>query len=502
VLVEDLSMASRVDGAPGAGSVHHGRKRDNPSKPKPVSPLEEIVCLAKFAPLWELAAEFETLRDGPGRPLETSPFCVCLIEAMTWGQRSIRRAMEFLDPVIWAYLRKEVEYAWPDQPERRLPERPISRDQYFYFKRTRVEFDDVIARVRAVCREVAVEVAHEIGVGDPSAGSVTHPATCQMAAGDATHIRCMTNTSKEDAIDKVTGEWLTRRFDPDGYKYHDGGQKTGHTMVSVIGRTKGSNERVIFDLGLLPRGVGDATMFTDMALELFEAMPGLRGATYDMAMHPRDFDRILAAGRVPVTKTQLTKTGQRVALNLGEHIFRTPGRADAPLVVVAIDGTPCVTLPTPDGPKEVQLQRRQTKVRRLADGSHTVGGFWRIPDLPEVPKARRGMEVWIHHNSTADEIARKKPRTRALRVIPKGDPDFDASFGVREDTESMHNHMKRSLINGRARGLGRHRVLFNLHAYQMVTNMTALLAHHADNPAALERWFGRSRPPGELRLAA
>ena len=66
----------------------------------------------------------------------------------------------------------------------------------------------------------------------------------------------------------------------------------------------------------------------------------------------------------------------------------------------------------------------------------------------------------------------------------------------------MHNHMKRSLINGRARGLGRHRVLFNLHAYQMLTNMIALLAHHADNPEELERWFGRSRPPNERRLAA
>jgi hypothetical protein len=36
-----------------------------------------------------------------------------------------------------------------------------------------------------------------------------------------------------------------------------------------------------------------------------------------------------------------------------------------------------------------------------------------------------------------------------------------------------------------ARGLGRHRVLFNLHAYQLRTNMTALLAHHADQPEEL-----------------
>lgn len=35
----------------------------------------------------------------------------------------------------------------------------------------------------------------------------------------------------------------------------------------------------------------------------------------------------------------------RVALNLGEHFFRAVDRADAALVIIAIDGTPCVTLP-------------------------------------------------------------------------------------------------------------------------------------------------------------
>ncbi len=42
----------------------------------------------------------------------------------------------------------------------------------------------------------------------------------------------------------------------------------------------------------------------------------------------------------------------------------------------------------------------------------------------------------------------------------------------------------------------------NLHAYQLHTNMTALLAHHRGDDEALERWFGRSRPPDARRLAA
>ena len=222
---------------------------------------------------------------------------------LTWEARSVRRAVEVLDPVIWAYLRAEVEYAWPDHPERRLPARPITRDQYLYFKQTRVEFDEAIVRVREVCREVAVEVAHSIGIGDPTVGSVTRPVTSQVLAGDAAYLLSMTNTSPDDAVDKATGELLTRRFDPDAYKYHDSGEKTGHTMVSTLARNVDSNERVILDLGLKPQGIGDATMFADMSLGLFEEMPGMRDATYDMAMHPGDFERILAAGRIPVTET-------------------------------------------------------------------------------------------------------------------------------------------------------------------------------------------------------
>lgn len=502
-MVEDVSFAERVDGASGVGARRFGRTRRTHSVPLPVSPLQLLALMARFGPLWEMLGEFKEPAGRPGRPLATSPICVALIELLTHDERSQRSAVEFLrDPVVWEYLRAEVAYAWPDHPDRRLPDVPITREQCRYYKQTRIEFADVVARIREMHRDIAIAVAHSINICNPNDGSVTHPSTTQVCAGDATHLRPMNDVTRDDLIDKTTGEIRRLPYVPDAYELYGTTDKPGYKMVSCLARNAAGNERVILDLDLQPKGTGDATVFTDMVINLHRSMPGLRVPVYDMAMHPGDFDRLLDDGLIPVTKAQLTTTGKRAQLNIGEHDFRAKGRATQTVIVTAIDGAPCITVPTADGPQEVELERRQTKIVRRSRGKHTIGGFWFIPDRPEVPKNLRLLETWIHHNSTVDETARKKPRTRALRVIPPNDRDFRALFGVREDTESMHNHLKQSLINGRVRGLGEHRLRFNLHAYQLRTNIIALLAHHAGNAAELEHWFGRSRPPNEPGLAA
>ncbi|MEI7548136.1 MAG: hypothetical protein WCK21_08775, partial [Actinomycetota bacterium] len=250
-----------------------------------------------------------------------------------------------------------------------------------------------------------------------------------MLAGDATSVRALFNTAAEDAVDKETGEILTRRFDPDAVKYHNEGEKCGHQLVSVVARNPFTRERTILDQAIKLRGVGDATVFTDMALALYKRMPGARATTYDGAMHAGDFDRTLSAGLIPVTKTQLTKSREQVRLNLGEYAFRKSDTTTVNLVITAIHGTPCIHVPTSEGREAICLVRRQTKIRTNADGTCTVGGFWRVPNEPVVPKHLRDAEVWISHNSTADEVLRKKPKTRALRVIPETDPDYGPLFG-------------------------------------------------------------------------
>ncbi|CAB4698139.1 unannotated protein [freshwater metagenome] len=108
----------------------------------------------------------------------------------------------------------------------------------------------------------------------------------------------------------------------------------------------------------------------------------------------------------------------------------------------------------------------------------------------------------LHYLSTTDEIVDKTPRTRALRVIPETDHSFNRLFGLREDSESMHHHLKMTLLNGRARSVGRHRQLFDFHGYQAHVAITALLAWHHRTGADLSRWFGQWKPPNHAVSAA
>ena len=131
-----------------------------------------------------------------------------------------------------------------------------------------------------------------------------------------------------------------------------------------------------------------------------------------------------------------------------------------------------------------------------------VKTLWQIPNLPGIPRNLRNATTPIRHNSSKHEIADKTPRTRALRVIPETDDSFNRLFGLREDSESMHHHLKMTLLNGRARSVGRHRQLFDFHGYQVHVAITALLAWHHRTGADLSHWFGQWRPPNQAVSAA
>jgi hypothetical protein len=82
-----------------------------------------------------------------------------------------------------------------------------------------------------------------------------------------------------------------------------------------------------------------------------------------------------------------------------------------------------------------------------------------------------------------------------LRVIPETDDSINRLFGLREDSESMHHHLKSHLINRRARTVGLQRQQLNMHAYQATTAIKALIAHSIRTGAPLDEFFGNWRPP-------
>ncbi len=116
--------------------------------------------------------------------------------------------------------------------------------------------------------------------------------------------------------------------------------------------------------------------------------------------------------------------------------------------------------------ERIQIDLEMRKLDRGADRGDgcRIYGSWRIPDRPEVPRRLRGATTRIRHNSTKEEVAENRRRTRALRAIAPGTDAFNELFGIREDAESMHSHLKSRLINRRARSTGVIRKQLNLHA--------------------------------------
>jgi hypothetical protein len=158
--------------------------------------------------------------------------------------------------------------------------------------------------------------------------------------------------------------------------------------------------------------------------------------------------------------------------------------------VTAFDGTPGIQMVI-DGQRMWQpLARVQTKRRGT-----TLYGHWRIPDHDAVSPHLHGMTTWIRQSSTDDERANNKRRTRALRTIPPTDPDWRRLFGGREDTESMHNHMKEKWFGRRVRAVGLERRELQLRGYQIHQGITALLAWHYRTGGDVSRYFGSWDPP-------
>jgi hypothetical protein len=511
--VGDTSIEERGEWTSGAGQSRSKPGTSGTSEPLPLSDDQCLEALACCEALWDIAAYYEQRilfqPSQGGRPREFRAVDMLLFACATWvgphGNSHRGVARKFADEVFWQRLRNCVRNAYADDPTRRLSRQGPSRSQYARFRKRNQEFDEAITRLQEACDEVSARVAETIGAFDPDQGSYTHPAPQNVIGGDATWMRAMYNAAASDSVvDQQTGE-ITQprgRRDPDAIPHFSGSQTCGRNLELAIGRTPYAHERVILKFDFLPiSGKSDATLFCDMAIALFQRLPGAQAIVYDMALHDRDFDRILDTGRLPISKVQRTRTGGLANMNLGEHPCRFSNRTVRKIPIIAVDGTPCVII-TILGVEHLQpLTRRQTKPRKNADGSMTVYGTWVIPQRDEVPRHLRGGQVRIRHNSTPYERANNRRRTRALRPIPESDADFWL-FGRREDNEATHNHMKSRLPNGRARCVGITRQTIHLRAYQLTVAVTALIAWHYRTGGNLTPWFGHWRPPNPRQLAA
>lgn len=491
---DDFSVEPRVDGVSGR-SDGKPRRRTVGSEPIGLATLQLLDQFVSSPATWQfvdsLLADEVTPRSG--RRPESGLADMILVEYATTLLVSNRATVTALnDPHTWQRLFAGPVSAFPDTPRWRLSARPPSRDQYYRLRNRYFSDPEAVAAFQQLINDLADEVARLIGIGDAS-GSLTHPASNNIVYGDGTHLEALFNHNSP-YID-ANGEIHVRRIDPDAKPYHVEGKAAGRMLVSAMARNPNANERVILRMGFKPSGVSDATVFTDMALDVFEKLRGVQGIAYDMAMRPENIDRIQDTGRHALVKAQRTSSGLFAEANLGEHIARfADGRPAHKVVVVAIDTGPHIKVILDGEPHWIPLERIQTKSRPNTE-TITLYGHWRIPDIPEVPITLRRGQIRVRQNSTDEERAIKRRRTRALRTIPETDPDFVRLYGLREDAESMHHHLKSQLVNRRCRCVGDTRNLLYLLMYQLRTLFTAVIAWQRRTGGDASHILGTWHPP-------
>ncbi len=491
----DTSEVERIDGFSGVGEVRAPRRRTRHTEPLNVSVLDSAEAFVSLSPMWEMAEEYEKALDAMytvGRKRECRVADVLVYQVLRYVPLTARGVHRFLDdPRTWQALVAAAEHHWPDHPERRLSPEAPTRFQYMRTRDLLIErVPNFLNKFRCVMRDAAVKAARHLGCGQDK-DSLTHPSKKNMMMGDATWEPSLYNgLANRTYADEITGEIFTGRSDPDAKPFHREGSAPGNYIVSVLTRTEHEHERIILDSQYRPDGVGDGTVFTDMAFNLFEPLGNVRGVIYDMALKAADQDRVGATGRHVLCKVPHTK-GDRIRSEVvGEYKFTNATKSFVE-VVTAIDGCPTIVVSDISGEKHVvSLVRKQTKLNK-----NLMYNVFQIPDDPLVPLSKRGATTLIRVFSSEADLAAGKPRPRYLRSIPPNDPDFSRLYGLREDTESMHNDYKSRLANRRAGSVGLARREMDIRGYQMYQMVVALMAWKIRTGGDVSEFLGRWEPP-------
>ncbi len=481
-------------------------------------------CVACFKPLWDLALQLESIieateRGRCGRKRAYKVIDVLLFEVIAWEVGTYLQVHDnFADNRYWNMLREAVEAAYPNDPRMRLSEIPMNRYKHGRF-RDKYLSDYLLEVMHNMVEQNSVDASTSMGMLNPDTGSLTNPDPSSFTTADGCWVPALTSLTRDQAVDIETGE-IIGRFDRDAIPYHDSNgewsSSPGHLLVMVLARNPYVKERVVLSTrlksGKNPEvNRNDATIACNILLDLVERFPtmraGLTGMVYDMMLSVADFDRLLDAGLIPVSKVPLTKHSKIAAQNLGKHTFTTKDGTVREFIVTAIDGTACITLPDGDGIEHyVPLKLMQVKQTGRKHRPQT-STWWALPDRALVPVRLQGARTRIRHNRLKSERDAKKSRSRALRIFPESDERFGDIFGRREDSESANSDLKNRLWNRRRRTMGHNSVEFNMISYQIHTHtlITALVAYHNRTGADMSKWFGKHQLPCKeppLALAA
>ena len=437
--------------------------------------------------LWELGEAAPAKAPGtPGAPRQYSEWVWYLYDAAVSIYLSARKGAAELSSA-WPVVIAASKAQYPDHPEMWAPAEPPSRHHWQYAKK-RLRLEPILRESITTFEATSVMQAREMGIANPDLGSVSHPDALNALTGDGKVITPLYRAKRRTPIvDKETAEILGyKKADPTALLHVEGGGHPayGNKVVMIAGRTPDWHGRMILSFDKVATKSGEAQVAIDCVERIRWRLPGVQTLIYDGAIRGVHVRRLLHdLGLIPISPPTAAKAETKETAR-EEKVAFIEARTNAlgeQISLYAFGSQLGVGEFDADGEETFHpLTRLAIKKRPNGDGTFRWYGAYRLPDH------FGGETILVRADTTDDDVNRGVNRSENYRLIPPGDPDYDALYPLRSDIEANNRQLEDTLWIGRAHSVGADAQLLDLLGYALVYNSVAigLARHRASSQAA------------------
>lgn len=455
---------------------------------------EKLELLLANEVLWDLGLRLPTREPGtPGAPRQYPEWVWLVYEGFLNIERSARKvAAEFR--TSWPKICAEAQRRYPDRPDLWAASCAPRRHHWQYAK-LRLSRQEPLESLITDFEVGSAPQAVEMGIADPNGGgSLTHPDPRRCLTGDGKVITPLYKAKPNTAIvDKKTGEILGYKKADTTAKLHvegGGNPAYGNKFVMISGRTADWHGRMILGLGHCPTTTGEAQVAVEIMERIRQSVMGAVGLIYDGALRGVHVRRLLRAGILPISPPTAERAETPDSPRVEKSAFiETRNVNGRDIALYGFGSQIGIADFDADGNEVfVPLERLQIKNGRNPDGTYRWHGRYRLPD------SHGGGDLWIRADTTDTDLAKKpKPvnRSENFRLIPPGDPDYDALYGLRPDSEANNRQLEDTLWINRAHSNGDQAQLLDLLGYALLYNSIAIGLHR----------LRAGEPPGRAEAA-
>jgi hypothetical protein len=421
-----------------------------------------------------------------GRPRVHAPETVAFMIVLCMAMNSQAEADHYLRyGNNWNSYRRLLATSFPDEPLLRPGAPAPTRSVVRHIKHRLGEAEG--AKLASIMKSSALLYAAEMGIG-VNHGTMLTPSANAGMFGDGVVIRPMTKYKRGDrGLNRRTGEWQQRRFDPDATYYTDGTGKRvyGNEFVQMSARTEAANEVITFGIDPLRKGGSEteASIALNLIRTVKKGLPGMAMVHYDKALRGASVEEVWNMQMMPVIGVY-DKTGRTT-----EQI---------PLEIVTINGIQ-VQLVARHGAVSIKgldgefIPLTPTKLIYVpnASGSYRVYCDYTVPEGANCDVrlwGGRALQVRLNSHKKSAYVLGEHVRAHA-----PGSTSWHHLYGNRSLAESVNSWLKKRLGHGsRARSMNQTHQWIDLMIILMLRNDQSLalykrrtqMARTASPPAA------------------